>query len=287
MVVMVALGTALAALRRAFWASVRRMSVAIWISVSTIGRAELLALLERGDELVDLLGVVALAQFVEGLAAADAHVHLPQGDAEFVGPGPLVLLGDPLQRLPEAESGGDDDGEDVEEVGQGALDDVACGRGWPARCRRRPQNRPKASTSAANSRLPAREHRRGAMTTPKSAVDGAAGGVAVDGQAAGVAGLVDLAALRVDPLGAHQPQHERGVAHAERGRRPSRAAVVRVAPTSRATARSRGSLVSARYMRMPCEDPVARRARRRAASRSRHHAVSDSSSDLDLGRGGG
>src|SRR5882724_8523396 len=47
-----------------------------------------------------------------------------RGDAEFVGPGALVLGGDPVQGLPEAEARADHDGEDVEEVGEGPLDHV-------------------------------------------------------------------------------------------------------------------------------------------------------------------
>ena len=104
---MVAFGIVLAARRRAFWASVRRMSVGDLDEGVGDRGAQFLALLEGGDELGDLFGVVALAQFVEGLAAADAHVHLPQGDAQFVGPRALVLVRDPVQRLPEAEARAD------------------------------------------------------------------------------------------------------------------------------------------------------------------------------------
>ena len=106
------------------------------------------------------------AQLVEGLAAAHAHVHLAQGDAEFVRPGALVLLRDPVQCLAEAEARADHDREDVEEVGQRAVDDVRRLR-IAARCRPPSRTRRRRTVRTATMRLPLASGRRRPPTPPR------------------------------------------------------------------------------------------------------------------------
>ena len=267
-VTMVALGTARAARRRAFWASVRRMSLASWMRVSDDRGAQLLALLEGRDELGDLLGVVAPAQFVEGLAAADAHVHLAQGDAEFVGPRALVLVRDPVQGLAEAEaraitttartsrkSGRVRSMTSLRSRIAGQMPGVgreqAEGEGhqrrrasWPlVRKIRKRRGRRRRRTRRGGPRSGRGSGRRGCPPCRSGGVWRRRGG---GPSAAGRAGRSAC----------------RG------GRRPSRTAVVRVAPTSRASARSPGSLASARYMRMPRSMPPTARPVRAARSKA-------------------
>src|SRR5690606_27694862 len=157
---------------------------------------------------------------------------------------------DAVEGLADAATGANHDRHHVEEVGQGAFDDVLADavRGPDADLG---PERAEGEQQQRHEGLAAQQEDEEAGEA-EGAVDGAAGGVAVDGEAAGVAREVDLPAVLGDPLGAHEAQHGGGVAHAHAVDEES-TAPVRVAPTSRARTRSPGSLASARYMRMPAK----------------------------------
>ncbi len=84
--------------------------------------AELLGLQLRGDEALQLLGAVAVAQRLERRAAARPELHLAQRDQHLLADRALERLGDARERQPVAQAGADGHREDVEEVRQLALD---------------------------------------------------------------------------------------------------------------------------------------------------------------------
>ena len=73
---------------------------------------------ERREE----LGIVALAQRLEGLAALPAEVHLAQRAEDLLDTGPAHALGHPLQRRGGSPPRAHGDRQHIQEVGQVAVD---------------------------------------------------------------------------------------------------------------------------------------------------------------------
>ena len=133
--------------------------LAIGISVSTIGAPSSSPCCSAVTNCATCSRVVAPAQLVEGLAAADADVHLAQGDAEFVRPGALVL-----RRRRGPGPGGSRGPRSPRPRGRrgsrgGSARSRPCGSRTAGQMPTSVQNRPKPTSSRAGRTCPAEETR--------------------------------------------------------------------------------------------------------------------------------